>query len=199
MCMTELPLTDHFVMLPNRFERHFIGRVNINFGAALLEFYKFGITQALVHRLKYEGRAEIGEKLGRMAGNRMNNHSWTSHIDYIVPVPLHWRKMRKRGYNQAEKFAKGIQEVTGLPILNHILTKPVDNTSQTNKSRVHRMANVESTYEMNQSMNLAGRHVLIVDDIITTGATLEACANAIAKKEPKVKISMLTIGIANEW
>lgn len=197
--MCELPLTDHFEMLPNRFERHFLGRIDINYGAALLEFYKFGTTQSLVHKLKYEGKANIGWFLGEMAGQRMNNYNWSRHIDYIVPVPLHWRKEKMRGYNQALKFAEGIRNKTNIAILYNGLIKTKDNETQTNKTRVRRMQNVADSYECTTRKNLDGRHILLVDDVITTGATLEACALALQAKYRKIKLSMLTIGIANEW
>ena len=197
LCMYELPITDQFFFADNRFTKHFIGRVNIVHGAAYLDFYKEGIAQVLMHKLKYKGKYYIGEFLGRMAGKKLIESPLFSQIDAIIPVPLHSKKKSRRGYNQCEAFASGISEVTKIPQINNALLKMKNTPSQTAKSRTERIANVENSYSIDISLNLDHKHILLVDDVITTGATLEACAITLAKHYQNIRISMLTIAIAN--
>ena len=195
-CMYELPKTDHFILSDNRFTKHFIGRIEIEHGAAYLDFYKEGIVQELMHKLKYRGKFFIGEFLGRMAGRKLND-SLFSKVDIIIPVPLHKLKRHRRGYNQCEAFAKGLSETSKVPYNFDLLIKVKNTSSQTAKSRIERIKNVESSFQLTDVDSLKGKHVLLVDDVITTGATLESCALTLLKACPDLRISMLTIAIAN--
>lgn len=195
-CMYNLPTTDQFSIKDNRFTKHFVGRINLIHGAAFIEFYKDGIIQELLHKLKYKNKYYVGEFLGRMAAKRLVDSSLFGHIDLIVPVPLHAKKRRRRGYNQCEAFASGLSEVSGIPTDFDLLLKTTHTQSQTAKSRTDRLKNVESSFTIKNDKNPSGKHILLVDDVITTGATLEACALAILDKSPFTNISMLTIAIA---
>ena len=197
-CMYELPITDHLSMSPNRFTMHFLGRINLVHGAAFLEFYKEGMVQELLHKLKYRKKYYIGEFLGRMAGKKLLEPTLFQNINLIIPVPLHRRKQNIRGYNQSEAFAKGLSESTNIPYFTKILTKTTHTSSQTAKTRIERIENVASSFHVNYKENIEGKHILLVDDVITTGATLEACALSLLARYQKIKISMLAIAIAND-
>lgn len=173
------------------------GRVPVLFAAAVFDFKKNGIVQHLLHELKYKGRPEIGVFLGRIAGERMCNSGCFPTPDYIVPVPLHRRKEKKRGYNQslciAEGFAQFFPEAT---IEKDLLEKRSGSESQTRKNRAARWENVKTSFCLSeaalQESRFIGKHFLIVDDVFTTGATVESCARQILKI-PDAKVSVVTI------
>ncbi|MEJ6696211.1 MAG: ComF family protein [Saprospiraceae bacterium] len=196
-CMYDLPITDHHKMANNRFTNHFLGRVNIEKGAAYLHFRKEGSVQELMHKFKYGGKFFIGVFLGNMAAELVEKVDYFKDIDIIVPVPLHKVKKSIRGYNQCEAFAQGLSEYSNIPCSVDILLKIKNTSSQTKKSRIQRIENVEKSFLVTTKVDLNNKHILIVDDVVTTGATLEACALALMKVYPGVKISMYTIAIAN--
>lgn len=196
-CMYDLPITDHHKIADNNFIYHFLGRVKIEKGGAYLNFLKEGAVQELIHKLKYGGKLFIGVFLGKMAAELIENVDYLDDIDLIIPVPLHKRKESIRGYNQCEAFAKGLSEYSNIPYSVDILLKVKHTESQTAKSRIDRIKNVEKSFFVSNKIDLNDRHILLVDDVVTTGATLEACTLAIRKIYPEVKISMYTIAIAN--
>lgn len=196
-CMYNLPITDHHIIKENRFKNHFLGRVNIEKGAAYLNFRKEGVVQEIMHQLKYGGKFFIGELLGKMAAKQVESVNFLNGVDIIVPVPLHKIKKSIRGYNQCEAFAKGLSEYSRIPYSIDILLKIKNTSSQTSKSRIERIENVEHSFMVSSCSNLNGKHILLVDDVVTTGATLESCALALRKQYPDVKISMYTIAIAS--
>lgn len=197
-CMYDLPITDHHYIQDNNFTYHFLGRVQIEKGAAYLNFRKEGSVQELMHKLKYRGSFYIGVFLGKMAAELIQDANFLDDIDIIIPVPLHKVKKKIRGYNQCEAFAKGLSEFSNIPFNTEILLKTKNTPSQTSKSRIQRIENVEKSFYVDTNIDLNGKHILIVDDVVTTGATLEACALALKNVFPRVKISMYTIAIANE-
>jgi len=196
-CMYSLPITDHHKIPTNKFTNHFLGRVNIEKGAAYLNFRKDSIVQELMHKLKYSGKFFIGEVLGKMAAEEIEKINYLNEIDIIIPVPLHKIKMNIRGYNQCEAFAKGLSSYSNIPYSNDILLKIKNTSSQTSKSRTQRIENVERSFEVTRVIDLNGKHILLVDDVVTTGATLESCALVLQSAYPQIKISMYTIAIAN--
>ncbi len=197
-CMYSLPITDHHKIANNRFTNHFLGRVKIEKGAAYINFRKEGVVQELLHKLKYRGKFFIGVFLGKMAAEIVEDVDYFNDIDIIIPVPLHKVKESIRGYNQCEAFAKGLSEYSNIPYRVDILLKIKNTSSQTKKSRIERIENVEKSFFVTPDIDLNEKHILLVDDVVTTGATLEACALALKKIYPNVKISMYTIAIANE-
>jgi ComF family protein len=194
-CKYYLPQTDFHLDLDNPFTGRFWGRVKIEGGAAMYYFMKNGLTQRLIHQLKYKGQRKIGVKLGQLYGEKLRTAKGFENIDLILPVPLHPKKQHVRGYNQCDLFASGLSETMDIPWRKNILVKTMHNTSQTQKTRMERLENVRATFQINNPEQLRGKHVLIVDDVLTTGATLEACAEKVLAI-PQTKVSLATIAFA---
>ncbi len=191
-CAYEIPPTAHWSNLENEFTQKFIGRLAVLYGASLFRFTPGGRLQHLIHKLKYESRPEIGVHLGKIAANQMKSH-WTI-PDLIIPVPIHPKKLFIRGYNQAERIASGIGEVLQVPVLDKALIKKKMTGSQTQFHRMERMKNVENSFEVRYNKNLNGKHILLVDDVLTTGATLEACAIPLLASAD-IKLSLFTLAM----
>jgi ComF family protein len=195
-CLYRLPLTDHAHQRNNAFEQRFWGRLPLEGGAALYQFVKGGRVQRLIHQLKYKGRKEIGHALGARHGAQLRQAPPFDTVDLVVPVPLHPRRLRQRGYNQSEGFAAGLAEAMELPWNGKLLRRAWHADSQTRRSRLARVENVANAFELTAPSATAGKHILLVDDVLTTGATLEACGNCLLQT-PDVRLSMATIAIAD--
>ncbi|MCH2085081.1 MAG: ComF family protein [Saprospiraceae bacterium] len=195
-CSLKLPKTNFHLYKENPFTDRFWGRLSLENGAALYHFVKGGKTQHLIHNLKYKGRKDIGSKLGKWYGRQLKKSAYFNDIQLIIPVPLHPRKERKRGYNQSYHFAKGLSESMNIRIDTTTLVRKEFTISQTEKSRIERFENVIKAFEVRYPDQLKNKHILLVDDVITTGATLEACGIKLLKIEG-VQLSMATIAIAN--
>lgn len=195
-CQYELPRTQFHLQSDNPFVRHFWGRLDVTAATALFHFVKGGKTQQLIHQLKYKGKKEVGVYLGKLLGRQLQHCSPFAEADWVLPVPLHPRKQRKRGYNQSDYFAQGLAESMEVSWAPDLLRRVVATHSQTKKGRMHRFANVSEAFTVAQPEKLRNKHVLLVDDVITTGATLEACAHKILEI-PKTKVSFATIAFAN--
>ena len=194
-CQFKLPRTGFHEHLENPFTERFWGRVRIESGAALYYYTKGGKVQQLIHRLKYEHRPQIGYKLGQLYGRQLKEAAAFTEIDAIVPVPLHPRKKHQRGYNQAAEFGRGLAEAMDVPQFAHALARRSYTSTQTRKSRTERLENVLQAFLVNRPEQVRGRHLLLVDDVMTTGATLEACATRLLEV-PDTKLSLATIAIA---
>jgi ComF family protein len=194
-CQATLPEASHYLWKDNPFTEKFWGRVPIESGAALYLFTKESRVQHLIHNLKYKGKKQVGVILGKKFGYSLKQSPHFAGVELIVPVPLHFKKERARGYNQSEMFAIGLSESMGIPYLKNGLERKIHSESQTKKSRVERIENVQEVFIVKNAKAMQGKHVLIVDDVLTTGSTLEACAAKILEVSG-TKVSMATIAFA---
>lgn len=195
-CINDLPHTGFENYADNKIERIFYGRVDAV--AAHSEFYfsKGELIQHLVHELKYKGNKEIGIYLSRKMGESMLLSGRFQNIDYLIPLPLFAKKEFKRGYNQAEVICDGLSEVMEVPVLAGNVVRANATETQTKKHRTERWDNVAESFRVNAPAALEGKHVMLVDDVITTGATLEACA-AVLAMIPGLSISIATLTTAS--
>ena len=194
-CLLNMPYTNHFKVKENLAAQKFWGRIEYEHVGSLLNFYTYSDIRWMMHRLKYEGRKDIGYVLGLMAGKRMLKSNYFKDIDIIVPVPLHPRKRSKRGYNQASYFGRGISEIIDVPMREDVIKKEVYTKSQTKMSRMARIKNVFHSFTLIDKNGIQGRHILIVDDVLTTGATIEACAYKL-REANNIKLSIMTACLA---
>lgn len=195
ICLSELPRTKFHLYEDSPLDKVFWGRVPVCKTAALFYFSKGGRVQHLVHQLKYKGRKEVGVFTGKMLGKEIWTVQEYHDIQRIIPVPLHPRKFKKRGYNQSEQIAIGLSEATGLPVDISSFVRTVASETQTRKARFARFENVKEIFYVSDPEALADQHILLVDDVITTGSTLESCANVLLKV-PGIKISIASIAYA---
>jgi ComF family protein len=193
-CLADIPYTDHFEIARNRINEIFYGRVELKFGASLLYFSKNGTIQNLLHEFKYKKKKEVGRVLGRQVGKKLVEKLGYDAFDLILPVPLHPLKEAKRGYNQSAVIAESIAwQLRQKPSLN-IITKIKNTESQTRKTRLERMENVTGTFRLMKAEAVRGKHILIVDDVLTTGATIEECAKCLLKGGAE-SISVIVIAV----
>ena len=164
---------------------------------AYFYYYKEGRYSSLIHHLKYHDQPEIGTFLGRLAVSELRASEFFKELDLIVPVPLSKKKLRKRGYNQCDYIARGISEITNIAMCTNCIERIVDTDTQTHKGRVERWKNTKGIFDVTKPETLTGKHVLIVDDVATTGATLHACISALLTV-PNIRVSVFTLAAAKE-
>ncbi|MFW5752116.1 MAG: ComF family protein [bacterium] len=193
-CLYNLPKTGFHKEEVNSVSMLFWGRSEITNAAAYCYFHKKGLLQNLIHQLKYKGYKELGFELGFLYGLELVNSAYQA-IDIIVPVPLHPLKIKKRGYNQSEWIAKGLSSAMSKPLNVSNLYREGYTETQTRKGRYDRFLNVEKVFQVKKTSLFEKKHVLLVDDIVTTGSTLEACANLLLGIDG-VTVSLVTIGFA---
>jgi ComF family protein len=193
-CLYNLPKTNFHKAIDNPVSQLFWGRTKVEYATAYFTFNKGSRYQHMMHKFKYHGNKEIGFVLGRSFGNQIRN-SVFSEIDVIIPVPLHKSKLKKRGYNQSEWIGKGLSEALHKPLDTKSFIRAVATETQTRKSRFERWKNVENIFKITNTEALEGKHILMVDDVVTTGSTLEACANVLLELDG-VKVSIATLAVA---
>lgn len=191
-CLYHLPRTNFHLYPDNPVIKLFWGRTNVSAASSLYLFNKGSKVQHLIHQLKYRGKKEIGISIGKYYGKELKNAPLFSSASVIVPVPLHARKLKKRGYNQSEAFARGIATSMNAELPDNILIRTHASGTQTRRSRFERWKNVESIFKVTAPEKIQGKHILLVDDVITTGSTLEACAEKILEV-PGTRVSIATI------
>ena len=194
-CINDLPHTDFAKFSNNPIEKIFWGRIPV--AAAHSEFYfaKESLIQHLIHQLKYKNNTAIGEYLGEQMGNTLLQSDRFNTIDYIIPLPLFADKERKRGYNQAKVIGDGLSAIMNVPVLTNNVVRRRFTETQTRKHRIERWENVADSFIINDPSALQGKSVLLIDDVITTGATLEACGSIITQVEG-VKLYIATLAHA---
>ena len=191
-CRHDLPLTNYPNYVDNKIVQTFYGRIVIEKANSLLFFRKEGITQKLIHELKYKENEAIGAFFGNWLGEIIKENKEFSEIDIIIPVPLHPKKLKQRGYNQVTEFGKRLSFHLQKPFKEDVLIRTSTSKTQTFKARFERFNNIDTKFQLIDTSTLKNKHILLIDDVITTGATLEACAKELQKTEG-VKISILTI------
>ncbi len=194
-CQLHLPRTDFYLPGETSLEQLFYGRVPVEKACAYFEFKKGSDYRNILHQLKYRGQKEIGEFFGERFGAELMVSGLFCTPDYLCPVPLHRRKERKRGFNQSYHIAVGLSRQLHVPVLAGNLRRIADTASQTRKSRYERWENVENMFEVIDPGLFDGKHLVLVDDVVTTGATLESCAAAVLSC-CDAKISILTLAMA---
>jgi ComF family protein len=190
-CLTELPKTQFHTDENNPVAKGFWGRVQVKAAASYYYFEHGGHVQHLLHNLKYNGQKRLGEKIGYLYGAELKEDGWPGKVDVVIPVPIHKRKQRKRGYNQSMHFAMGMANALGAVADDKTLVKTVSTQSQTKKSREERVANVKDVFRVVNPSAFENKHVLLVDDVITTGATLESCVKELQR------VKGITVSIAS--
>ena len=194
-CKLKLPETNYHDHSLNDTGRRLAGRIPFTHATSLAYFSHEGILQKLLHELKYRSRREVGFYLGELLGHRLHVSKWGGEIDALIPVPLHYKKQLSRGFNQSLEIALGIGKVLDKPVLSKSLVRVRKTESQTRKSRMERLTNMEEAFVLKNVAPVIGKHILLVDDVLTTGATIEACA-LVLLSAPDTKVSIATIGIA---
>lgn len=180
---------------PSSLDKLFWGRVELEGTYALFYFQRGRTTQQLLHALKYQFKGELATYLGKIAAERLENHPVFKDVEALIPVPLHSKKAFIRGYNQSEKIAKGIASVWNIPIVGHEVLKTKHTESQTRKDQFQRWDNVSSIFKV-QGKLLEYKHIALVDDVITTGATLESLAKELKAANPNIRISIISLALA---
>jgi ComF family protein len=188
-CRHDLPFTNFSSEANNLAEQTFYGRIPIEQATALFYFHKKGNVQELIHALKYKNQQQVGSLLGNWLGDELVKSNRFSTIDVIVPVPLHQKKLKSRGYNQVTTFGKSLSEKLAIPYTENVLVKVSATNTQTKKLRLDRWKNAHDLFVVKDNQVFENKHILLIDDIITTGATLEACCEAF-KKTKNLKISI---------
>jgi ComF family protein len=183
-CMLELPETNFHHITGNPVEKIFYGRIKIRTAFASYYFAKNSPLQNIIHAFKYQHHKEVCHQMGVLMGQHMKASSILSDIDLIVPMPIHSDREKKRGYNQAVVLAEGISEVTGIVFRTDLLIRKKSTATQTHKGRDDRWKNVQSVFEITDHLSIYNKNVLLLDDVITTGATMEACGEQILKAQP---------------
>jgi ComF family protein len=191
-CLYHIPKTKYWLDVDNPVAKIFWGRVFVQNACSFFFFSKGSKYRKLLHHLKYSGKREVGVVLGKEFGNELKKVDLYNTIDFIVPVPLHPKRLKQRGYNQAEEIAKGLNESMGIPLSTKNLVRSEYTETQTRKTRTERVQNVSKAFRLNSPQDFNGKHILIIDDIVTTGATLEECA-AIVLEAENSKVSIATL------
>jgi ComF family protein len=193
-CRLNLPETLFGFDNENATAKVFWGRLPVTSAISLLHFQKGSVVQQIMHELKYNGNRYVGIELGQLLGSRIKQ-SAEALPDVIVPVPLHPKRERKRGYNQSLMIAQGVSEATGIPINHSAVIRNTHTKTQTKKGREARWENVSTIFLLKDPSALQGKHVLLLDDVLTTGATLEALGHEVMKAG-NVQVSVATIALA---
>jgi ComF family protein len=197
-CIDKLPLTNFYKDRDNTVAQKFWGRIKLESAAAFYFQNKENITQQLIHQLKYKHKTNIGLKLGEIMGHYLSQpDSIFKDIDIIIPLPLHITKQRIRGYNQCDFIAEGLSSVLQKPFATDVVKRAIANESQTKKNKFQRWENVDGIFELANKEKIKNKHLLLIDDVVTTGSTIEACANALLK-EPSIKLSVLTVAFPQD-
>lgn len=190
-CLVTLPYSRERDFYDNYAARLFMGKIPIERVHGHLLYGEEKLSHPIINKLKYHHRPDLAVAMGRMMALAVQPQGFFDGVDCIVPVPLHWIRKLKRGYNQSEKLAEGVAEVTGLPIFRHHVVRMRNNPTQTHKTKQERIANTQNLFQARKTFT--AHHILLIDDVMTTGSTLTSCAHAILQSSPDIRISILTL------
>ena len=193
-CLAHLPRLQMHDECDNAVDKLFWGRIELEAATAFLSMPRNGISHRLIHRLKYHGDQEVGERLGALFAHELLESKRMKGIDVILPVPLHPKKLHVRGYNQCDCIARGMAEILGAEVSLDNLTRTHFTASQTRRGRISRWSNVKDVFWVREPEKLAGKRILLIDDVITTGATIEACAVPLRKIQG-VQLSVAALAV----
>jgi ComF family protein len=194
-CYVLIPRTNYHLENDNPVARIFWGRCRIEKAAAFSFYNRGSRIRHLIHNLKYKGIKDIGPELGKIYGMALSQSGFTRDIDLIIPVPLHPSKERIRGFNQSYLISEGISEATGVPVGAKLLKRKLKTETQTRNSRYDRWKNVEGSFSVEDPLSVRGKHILLIDDVITTGSTIESCATELLKTEG-VRVSVVALAVS---
>lgn len=195
-CWHDLPVTNFHFDTENKVAKLFWGRVKLKNATAYFAYNKGSNYQHLIHFIKYKGLKELGFETGRRFGIALSASPDFNSVDFLVPVPLHPKKQKQRGYNQSEWIARGISESLQKPVSANNLQRNLHTSTQTRKTRYERWENVENIFEVTRPEEFENKHILLIDDVVTTGSTLESCAYQLLQIE-NVKVSIATLAFAD--
>ena len=193
-CRHDIPLTNHYLNQENEAFKKFYGRIAVRHVSCFVYFHKKGIVQEMIHNLKYRGHEEVGSLLGNWYAEDLKLVPEVTSATCIIPVPLHKRKLRERGYNQVATFGKALSTQLSLPYNDKVLIRKVYSKTQSKKNLLGRTEGIQSTFDVNFTTDDHNKHFLLIDDVITTGATLEACSKALLKI-PGASISIVCMAM----
>lgn len=193
-CRHEIPLTLHHTVDNKEVMSKFYGRLDVQFVGTLFYFHKKGIVQEMIHKLKYKGHEEIGTAIGLWYGSELKNQLILKDVDYIIPVPLHQKRYKKRGYNQVMTFGEALSSSLQIPMHTELLVRTKYTETQVWKNLVERSNVAEKGFEVLDYSKLQHKHFLLIDDVITTGATLEACGRELLKI-PGARLSIVCMAM----
>ena len=194
-CSLDLPLTDRWQLPENEVTDRLAGRLLLAYGTAAYTFREGTVCQRLIHALKYHHRPDVGRQLGRRYGEVLRAAPALRDATGLVPVPIHDRRRHERGYNQAEVIAEGLGEALGIPVFPNALRRRSFRGSQTKRSKLERLENVRDSFRIGTGHHTDG-HLVLVDDVLTTGATLDFCGNLLLEHHPGVRLSIITLALA---
>ena len=194
-CLSYLPKTNYHLSEENPVHKQLAGKFPLKKATSYLYYNKDGLGEKLTVALKYKGNISAGKQIAAYLTNDLKKSAFFDSIDVIVPVPLHFKKYKLRGFNQTEIIGRKISEITDIPLSTNILYREKPNISQTTKGSFDRWINTSKIFNIKETETLKGKHILLIDDVLTTGATIEACSHALLKIK-NIKISVLTLAIA---
>ena len=194
-CRHTIPVTNQHHIPNNEAFLKFYGKLDIMHASALLHYHKIGIVQELIHKLKYKGHQEIGETIGFWYADELKNTIALHDVDYIIPVQLHPKKLKKRGYNQVTTFCKAVSQHLDIPVKELILVRDKNTGTQTKKNILGRSEAVSHIFSASATAEFHNKHFLLIDDVITTGATLESCGRELLKI-PGARLSIICMAMS---
>jgi ComF family protein len=195
-CLHQLPYTRFELMAANPVEKIFWGRIHIEHAASLFYFTKGSVMERLLYQLKYRSRQEVGQYCGRLIGNALTKSKYFKDFDMIIPLPLFRKKELQRGFNQARLICEGMNEILKIPVCDKVIERIEATETQTHKNRIQRWQNMQDRFELKNPALAENKHLLLVDDVITTGATLESCGLELLKASNS-KLSILTLAYSS--